>query len=130
MPISPLEKPENLREDKIEALKDLFPQAFSDGKLNLDALREELGNLVDELPEGEEHYGLNWPGKRDAKKLATMPPTGTLKPIPGEGVNEDTTKNLIIEGDNLEVLRIMQKAYAGRIKMIYLPYAAGGFRSL
>ena len=127
MSISPLEKPENLNDEKVAQLKALFPQAFSEGKLNLDALKEELGDLVDELPEGEEHYGLNWPGKRDAKKLATLPPTGTLKPIPGEGVNEETTKNLIIEGDNLEVLRIMQKAYAGRIKMIYIdpPYNTG-----
>ena len=127
MSITPLDKPDNLQAEKIEALKDLFPQAFSDGKLNLDALKEELGDLVDELPAGEEHYGLNWPGKREAKKLATKPPTGTLKPVPDEGVNEDTTKNLIIEGDNLEVLRIMQKAYAGRIKMIYIdpPYNTG-----
>ena len=127
MSITSLDKPDNLQAEKIEVLKDLFPQAFSDGKLNLDALKEELGDLVDELPAGEEHYGLNWPGKRDAKKLATKPPTGTLKPVPGEGVNEDTTKNLIIEGDNLEVLRIMQKAYAGRIKMIYIdpPYNTG-----
>ena len=127
MSITPLDKSDTLQAEKIVALKDLFPQAFSDGKLNLDALKEELGDLVDELPAGEEHYGLNWPGKRDAKKLATKPPTGTLKPVPGEGVNEDTTKNLIIEGDNLEVLRIMQKAYAGRIKMIYIdpPYNTG-----
>ena len=122
-----LERPERLDSDKLEALKELFPQVFSDGKINFEALREELADEVEELTPGDEHYGLTWPGKREAKRLASKGPTGTLRPVPGEGVNEDTTKNLIIEGDNLEVLRIMQKAYAGRIKMIYIdpPYNTG-----
>lgn len=125
--IERLERPQRLDEEKIAALKELFPAAFREGRVNLEALKEELGDAVDELEPGDEHYGLNWPGKRAGKKLATMPPSGTLVPVPGEGVDESSTQNLIIEGENLEVLRILQKAYAGRVKLIYIdpPYNTG-----
>ena len=125
--IEELARPNRLNEDKLEALKNLFPHVFTEGRIDFDALREELSGNLDELEPGDEHYGLNWPGKRQAKRLANKPPSGTLRPVPGEGVDEETTKNLIIEGDNLEVLRIMQKAYAGRVKMIYIdpPYNTG-----
>jgi adenine-specific DNA-methyltransferase len=111
MSIEKLRKPERLDEDKLQALRDLFPSIFTEGdRIAFERLKDELAANVDELEPGEEHYGLNWPGKRRAKKLATMPPTGTLKPVPGEGVNEETTRNVLIEGDNLEVLRILQTA--------------------
>ena len=128
MSIEKLKKPERLDEGKLRALRDLFPGIFTEGdRIDYERLKDELAANVDELEPGEEHYGLNWPGKRRAKKLATMPPTGTLRPVAGEGVNEETTKNVVIEGDNLEVLRILQRAYAGRVKMIYIdpPYNTG-----
>ena len=70
---------------------------------------------------------MNWPGKREARRRAATPSRATLVPAPGEGVNEDTTENLFIEGDNLEVLKLLQKSYAGKIKMIYIdpPYNTG-----
>ncbi len=125
--IEKLERPTRLDEDKITALKELFPSVVSDGKINFEALREALSDDLSEVEAGDEHYGLYWSGKRKAKRLAAMPPTGTLIPVHGEGVDEDTTKNLIIEGDNLEVLRILQKSYAGRVKLIYIdpPYNTG-----
>jgi len=77
--------------------------------------------------EESERFGLFWPGKREARRLASMPSKGTLVPAPGEGVNEDSTRNIFIEGENLEVLKLLQKSYAGRVKMIYIdpPYNTG-----
>ena len=128
MPITKL-TPENntpYLEDRLKALEQAVPEAFADGKINWDTLREVLG---EDLEEGgcEEYFGLNWPGKREARKKASIPSRGTLVPVPGEGVNEDETENLFIEGDNLEVLKLLQKSYAGKIKMIYIdpPYNTG-----
>src|SRR5690606_8491046 len=72
-------------------------------------------------------YGLNWHGKRRARQLALMPSTGTLRPCPEDSVDWDTTQNLMIEGDNLEVLKLLQKSYAGKVKLIYIdpPYNTG-----
>ena len=83
-----------------------------------------MGDAVDD---GEEKYGLNWHGKRRARRLALTPSTGTLRPCPGESVDWDTTQNLMIEGDNLEVLKLLQKSYAGKVKLIYIdpPYNTG-----
>ena len=83
-----------------------------------------LGNAVDER---DEKYGLNWHGKRRARQIALTPSTGTLLPCPGESVDWDTTQNLMIEGDNLEVLKLLQKSYAGKVKLIYIdpPYNTG-----
>lgn len=127
MTIEKLELPKRLDEERIAALKDLFPEVFADGRVNLEALKDALADIAEDDEVGDEHYGLTWPGKKQAKKLAVMPPTGTLVPMPGEGIDEETTKNIFIEGDNLEVLRILQKSYAGRIKMIYIdpPYNTG-----
>ncbi|AGE65628.1 site-specific DNA-methyltransferase [Bacillus subtilis] len=129
MPIEELKRPERIDEGRIEKLKELFPEAFGDGKLNVEILREQLQGLSDDLIEEniEEFYGLQWTGKKDARKLAILPANGTLRKAEGEGVSENETKNLFIEGDNLEVLRILQKSYAGRIKTIYLdpPYNTG-----
>jgi len=112
-------------EDRLRELQAVVPEAFADGKINWDTLREALGEHLEE--EDQEHFGLTWPGKRDARRLAAMPSKGTLVPQPGEGVNEENTHNIFIEGDNLEVLKLLQKSYAGRVKMIYIdpPYNTG-----
>lgn len=75
----------------------------------------------------DEKYGLNWHGKRRARQLALTPSTGTLRPCPEDSVDWDTTQNLMIEGDNLEVLKLLQKSYAGKVKLIYIdpPYNTG-----
>ena len=110
--------------ENLEHLKTLFPEAFSEGKIDFEVLKQLLGGEVDER---EEKYGLNWHGKRQARQLALMPSTGTLRPCPEESVDWDTTKNLMIEGDNLEVLKLLQKSYAGKVKLIYIdpPYNTG-----
>ncbi|MCO6413228.1 MAG: site-specific DNA-methyltransferase [Thiogranum sp.] len=112
--------------DNIERLKKLFPDAFSEGKLSFDVLRQLLGDAK-VLDEGEEKYGLNWHGKKKARQIALTPSTGTLLPCPEESVAWDTTQNVFIEGDNLEVLKLLQKSYANKIKMIYIdpPYNTG-----
>ena len=116
-------------DERLEALKQLYPEIFSDGKINLDAFKDVTG--TSDLLEGQDrtpgYYGLYWPGKRAAKQLARKEAEGTLEPVPGDGVNEDTTHNIYIEGDNLEVLRILKQSYKGRVKMIYIdpPYNTG-----
>jgi len=114
-------------QDRLNALRAIAPEAFADGKINWEALREALGDRVEDEGRDAEHFGLFWPGKRDARRLASTPSAGTLRPAPGEGVNEETTRHVFIEGDNLEVLKLLQKAYAGRVKMIYIdpPYNTG-----
>src|SRR5208282_4582288 len=79
------------------------------------------------IDEREEKYGLNWHGKRRARQLALTPSTGTLRPCPEDSVDWETTQNLMIEGDNLEVLKLFQKSYAGKVKLIYIdpPYNTG-----
>jgi len=108
----------------IEQLKALFPEAFTEGKVDFEVLRQLLGGAVDE---GEEKYGLNWHGKRRARQLALTPSTGTLRPCPEDSVDWDTTRNLMIEGDNLEVLKLLQKSCTGKVKLIYIdpPYNTG-----
>ena len=110
--------------ENLEHLKVLFPEAFTEGKVDFDVLKQLLGGAVDER---EEKYGLNWHGKRQARQLALTPSTGTLRPCPEESVEWDTTQNLMIEGDNLEVLKLLQKSYAGKVKLIYIdpPYNTG-----
>ena len=112
--------------DNLEALKTLFPEAFSEGKIDFTVLRQLLGDGT-VLTEGEEKYGLNWHGKKQARQIALTPSTGTLRPCPEESVDWDTTQNLFIEGDNLEVLKLLQKSYANKVKMIYIdpPYNTG-----
>ena len=110
--------------DNIERLRALFPEAFTEGQINFEVLKQLLGGAVDER---EEKYGLNWHGKRRARQLALTPSTGTLRPCPAESVDWDSTQNLMIEGDNLEVLKLLQKSYSGKVKMIYIdpPYNTG-----
>lgn len=108
----------------VEALKALFPEAFTEGRIDIEVLKGLLGAAVDER---DEKYGLNWHGKRRARQIALTPSTGTLLPCPDESVDWDTTQNLMIEGDNLEVLKLLQKSYAGKVKLIYIdpPYNTG-----
>jgi adenine-specific DNA-methyltransferase len=108
----------------IEQLKALFPEACTEGKVDFEVLKQLLGGAVDER---EEKYGLNWHGKRRARQMALTPSTGTLRPCPEESVDWDSTQNLMIEGDNLEVLKLLQKSYAGKVKLIYIdpPYNTG-----
>lgn len=120
----PESRSEDIIAENIEQLKVLFPEAFTEGKIDFDILRQLLGGAVDER---EEKYGLSWFGKRKARQLALTPSTGTLRPCPEESVNWDTTQNIMIEGDNLEVLKLLQKSYAGKVKLIYIdpPYNTG-----
>jgi adenine-specific DNA-methyltransferase len=115
---------EDLLAENVERLKELFPDAFTEGKLDLEILKQLLGGAVDER---EEKYGLNWHGKRRARQLALTPSTGTLRPRPKDSVEWETTQHLMIEGDNLEVLKLLQKSYAGKVKLIYMdpPYNTG-----
>jgi adenine-specific DNA-methyltransferase len=111
--------------EKAQELLRLFPEIRTDGgKLDFDRLKLSLGEAVDV---GKERYGMNWPGKADCFKTIQAPSVGTLLPRREESVNFDTTENLVIEGDNLEVLKLLQKSYLGKVKMIYIdpPYNTG-----
>lgn len=105
-------------------LKELFPEAVTEDGVNVDVLNQLIGKTVSDA---EEKYGLTWFGKRKARQLALTPSTGTLRPCPEESVDWDTTQNLFIEGDNLEVLKLLQKSYANKVKLIYIdpPYNTG-----
>ena len=115
----------DIAEDKRQELLRLFPEVRTEGgKLDFERLKLALGETVDV---GKERYGMIWPGKADCFKTIQMPSLGTLRPCPEESINFDTTENLIIEGDNLEVLKLLQKSYLGKVKMIYIdpPYNTG-----
>jgi len=114
----------DLIQQNIDDLKKLFPEIVSEGKINFDQLRLLLG---DEVETGKEKYEFTWPGKRDCILLAQQQSTGTLRPDKESSKNWDTTQNLYIEGDNLEVLRLLQKSYHKKVKMIYIdpPYNTG-----
>ena len=108
----------------IEALKQLFPDVVTEGKIDFEKLKLILG---EEIEARNEKYEFTWHGKTQAMKLAQTPSTGTLRPDKASSKNWDTTENLYIEGDNLEVLKLLQKSYFGKIKMIYIdpPYNTG-----
>ena len=110
--------------DLLAQLREAAPQVFGEGKVDFDKLRTALGGHVDA---GPERYGLTWAGKSDAFRNVQAPSVGTLLPMPEESVDWDNTENLIIEGDNLEVLKLLQKSYHGKVKMIYIdpPYNTG-----
>lgn len=122
----------NLEKNNIDKIKELFPEAVEEGKINFDMLRAMLG---DEVDDSREKYQFTWNGKAKAIKLAQTPSSATLRPCKDEknskgepkSKNWDTTENLYIEGDNLEVLKQLQKTYYGKIKMIYIdpPYNTG-----
>ena len=115
--------------ENLSALKALFPELVTEGPngaaVNVDVLKTLVGDKT--VTDADEKYGLNWHGKRRARQLALTPSTGTLRPCPEDSVDWDTTQNLMIEGDNLEVLKLLQKSYSGKVKLIYIdpPYNTG-----
>lgn len=113
-----------LTDDQLAGLRTLMPQAFTEGKIDPEKLRATLGDFADERPE---RYSFSWAGKRDAIRLLQVPSRATLIPARDESLDFDTTQNLFIEGDNLEVLKLLYKPYFGRVKMIYIdpPYNTG-----
>lgn len=118
-------KAQDLLEERKRDLVRLFPETHTQGgKIDFDRLRLALGEAVDV---GKERYGMNWPGKAECFKTLQAPSIGTLRPQMKESLNFDTSENLIIEGDNLEVLKLLQKSYLGNVKMIYIdpPYNTG-----
>lgn len=114
----------NFQTQLAEQLAELVPEAVADGKIDVLKLQELLSQ---DAADTSERFGLFWPGKQRALRLAQMPTTATLRPQPEESRNWDTTKNVFIEGDNLEVLKILQKHYHGKIKLIFIdpPYNTG-----
>ncbi|WP_420331387.1 site-specific DNA-methyltransferase [Pediococcus pentosaceus] len=114
----------DITEQNIEKLKELFPEVLTEKKIDFDKLRLILGDEVETAPE---RYSFTWNGKKQAMQLAQQPTVATLKPNKAKSKNWDETQNLYIEGDNLEVLKILQKSYANKVKVIYLdpPYNTG-----
>jgi adenine-specific DNA-methyltransferase len=114
----------NPQDDLLALFKQQAPEIFSDDKVDCEKLKKTLGELVEE---GGERYGLSWAGKSDCFRVIQEPTTATLKPSKEESVDFDSTENLFIEGDNLEVLKVLQKSYYGKVKMIYIdpPYNTG-----
>ena len=114
----------NIVDKNIEKLKEMFPEVFSEGKVDFEKLQEELGEFSEDK---EERYNFTWNGKSEAKKIALTQSTGTLRPCKKDSKNWDDTQNLYIEGDNLEVLKLLQKSYHKKVKMIYIdpPYNTG-----
>ncbi len=117
-------KSADLVAQNLEQLKQIFPEVIKEGRVDFEALNDLLGNYGDTA---EERFCLNWAGKANARREAQKRSTGTLRPCPEESVDWDTTDNLYIEGDNLEVLKLLQKSYHSRVKMIYIdpPYNTG-----
>ena len=124
----------DLTQDHIARLRELFPGCVTEangegGRVRLavdfDQLRQELSGALVEGP--QERYQLNWPGKREALLTANAPIAKTLRPCREESVDFDTTKNLFIEGDNLDALKLLQETYLGKVKLIYIdpPYNTG-----
>jgi len=114
----------DIEQTEKEKLKAVFPQCFAEGKLDIDKLLSLCGEYIDN---DFEKYKFEWHGKAESLRLAQKRSTGTLRPCPEESVNFDTTQNLYIEGDNLEVLKLLQTAYYRKVKMIYIdpPYNTG-----
>jgi len=117
-------KTSDLIAENIEKLKQLFPEIWEEGKVDLEMLKKILGEKVETE---RERYSFSWHGKSDAIKMALKQSTGTLRPKKAESKDWDKTNNLYIEGDNLEVLRVLQDSYRGKVKMIYIdpPYNTG-----
>ena len=115
----------DIKQQQLENLKQIFPEVFTEGlSVDWEKLKLTLGENVDV---GKERYGMNWPGKADCFKTIQQPSIATLVPDREESLDFDNTENLFIEGDNLEVLKLLQKSYLGKIKMIYIdpPYNTG-----
>ncbi len=118
-------KSKNIVEDNISKISELFPDCISEGKINFDILKQELSNDI--IDDGKEKYQLSWVGKKEALVNANTPCNKTLRPVKEKSVDFDNTKNIYIEGDNLEVLKILQESYLNKIKCIYIdpPYNTG-----
>ncbi|MDD3250102.1 MAG: site-specific DNA-methyltransferase [Smithellaceae bacterium] len=114
----------NISDKKLNQLKEILPEAFTENKIDWEKLKAALG---DNIEFKNERYVLNWAGKSDAFRVLQAPSTATLVPVKEESVNFDETENIFIEGENLEVLKVLQKSYFGKIKMIYIdpPYNTG-----
>ncbi|WP_292745898.1 DNA methyltransferase [Methanobrevibacter sp.] len=110
--------------ENIEILKELFPDIVSEDKINFDKFKSNFGEFIDG---SHEKYNFTWPGKTQAIRESQKQSTGTLRPFKEESKNWDSTQNLYIEGDNLEVLKLLQKSYYNKIKAIYIdpPYNTG-----
>ena len=117
-------KTPDIGEENIKKLMTMFPEVVTEGKVDFEKLRQVLGEYVDD---SNERYNFTWNGKGRALRLSQTPSLGTLRPCKEESKNWDTTQNLYIEGDNLEVLKLLQKSYYGKVKMIYIdpPYNTG-----
>ena len=107
----------NLESANMEKLKACFPECFAEGNLDIDKLLSLCGEYIDN---DNEKYKFEWKGKSESLRLAQKRSTGTLRPCKDESVNFDDTQNIYIEGDNLEVLKLLQTAYYNKIKMIYI----------
>ena len=118
-------KTSDIAEENIQKLRQIFPDVFTEDKVDIEKLQQVLGNYVED---SNERYNFTWNGKGRALRLSQTPSLGTLRPCKEESKDWDTTQNLYIEGDNLEVLKLLQKSYHGKVKMIYLdpPYNTGG----
>lgn len=114
----------NIVQDNIEKLKEIFPEIFTEGKIDFEVLKQLLGEKIET---DKERYSFTWKGKTEARQVAQDTSTGTLRPSKEDSKDWDNTENLYIEGDNLEVLKLLQKSYHGKIKMIYIdpPYNTG-----
>ena len=117
-------KSKDMVQDNISKLKEIFPEIVTEDKIDFDKLKLILGNSIDE---NSEKYNFTWPGKNQSIKESQKTSYGTLRPCKEESKNWDSTENLYIEGDNLEVLKLLQKSYNNKIKMIYIdpPYNTG-----
>ena len=118
----------NLVQENAKKLKEIFPEIFAEDKIDFDLLEQICcGGGVQKLEDSKERYSLTWNGKARARQIAQEVSTGTLRPAKEESKNWDNTENIYIEGDNLEVLKLLQKSYHGKIKMIYIdpPYNTG-----
>lgn len=126
----------DMAKEKRDELKALFPSVFTETKndkgelvesIDFEKLKAELGTFNNVFETRRERYGMDWPGKKECLKLIQQPSIATLKPCREESINFDTTENIFIEGDNLEVLKLLQKSYYGKVKMIYIdpPYNTG-----
>ncbi|MEK3988423.1 MULTISPECIES: DNA methyltransferase [Robertmurraya] len=114
----------DITSDKINQLKKIMPEVFTDGKIDFQKFQQILGKQIET---DQERYGLSWAGKNEAIKNIQTQSTGTLRPILDESINFDKTSNILVEGDNLEVLKLLQRSYYGKVKMIYIdpPYNTG-----
>ncbi|OBT29311.1 DNA methylase N-4 [Vibrio cyclitrophicus] len=121
---SPLAKSLDIENENINQLKEIFPEVIKEGKVDFDALKSILGGQIDD---GDERFNFSWKGKNKARQIAQTPSLATLRPCKDESISWEETENIFIEGDNLEVLKALQKSYHKKVKMIYIdpPYNTG-----